>query len=95
MENHKAIKQQDYSGILGGADSFTVTGASGIGKSSSITRAIQLLTKEEIIEIEKPPVSGGFSITFFEKREYNGQGKMLDKCSCLEENIRKLSGSYG
>ena len=54
MENHKAIKQQDYSGILGGADSFTVIGASGIGKSSSITRAIQLLTKEEIIEIDKP-----------------------------------------
>ena len=45
-----------YSGILGGADSFTVIGASGIGKSSSITRAIQLLTKEEIIEIEKPNI---------------------------------------
>ena len=57
MENHKAIKQQDYSGILGGADSFTVIGASGIGKSSSITRAIQLLTKEEIIEIDKPNIN--------------------------------------
>ena len=47
-ENHRAIKQQDYSGIIGGSDSFTIIGASGIGKSSSITRAIQLLTKEEV-----------------------------------------------
>ena len=53
-ENHRAIKQQDYSGIIGGSDSFTIIGASGIGKSSSITRAIQLLTKEEVIEIEQP-----------------------------------------
>ena len=50
-ENHRAIKQQDYSGIIGGSDSFTIIGASGIGKSSSITRAIQLLTKEEVIKI--------------------------------------------
>ena len=34
-ENHRAIKQQDYSGIIGGSDSFTIIGASGIGKSSS------------------------------------------------------------
>ena len=53
-ENHKAIKQQHYSGIIGGSDSFTIIGTSGIGKSSAITRAVQLLTKEEVIEIRKP-----------------------------------------
>lgn len=53
-ENHKGIRQQEYSGIIGGSDSFTIIGASGIGKSSSITRAVQLLTTEEIIETKQP-----------------------------------------
>lgn len=53
-ENYKGIQQQEYSGIIGGSDSFTVIGASGIGKSSSITRVIQLLTAEETIELKKP-----------------------------------------
>lgn len=54
IENHKAVRQQTYNGIINGADSFTIVGTSGIGKSSSITRAIQLLSAEEIIEIKKP-----------------------------------------
>lgn len=54
MENHRAVRQQSYSGIIGGSDSFTIIGASGIGKSSAITRAIQLLTTEEVIEVKKP-----------------------------------------
>lgn len=54
MENYKAVKQQDYNGIIGGSDSFTVIGASGIGKSSAISRAVQLLTKEDVIEVDKP-----------------------------------------
>ena len=53
-ENHRATRQQEYSGILGGSDSFTIIGASGIGKSSSITRIVQLLTSEEIIEVKNP-----------------------------------------
>ena len=53
-ENHRATRQQEYSGILGGSDSFTIIGASGIGKSSSITRTVQLLTSEEIIEVKNP-----------------------------------------
>ena len=54
LENHRAILQQEYSGILGGSDSFTIIGASGIGKSSSISRAVQLLTKEPVIEMDNP-----------------------------------------
>ena len=53
-ENHKAICKQDYNGILGGADSFTVIGLSGIGKSSAINRAIDQITATGIIETKEP-----------------------------------------
>lgn len=53
-ENHKAIKAEAYEGIIGGSDSFTIIGCSGIGKSSAISRAITLLTENRMIEIEKP-----------------------------------------
>lgn len=38
---------------MGGSDSFTIIGTSGIGKSSAISRAINLITENRIIEIEK------------------------------------------
>lgn len=53
-ENFKAIKQQEYNGIMGGSDSFTIIGTSGIGKSSAISRTISLIAENRIIEIEKP-----------------------------------------
>lgn len=53
-ENYKYICQKECSGILGGADSFTITGISGLGKSSAITRAIDLITAKGVIEVEKP-----------------------------------------
>lgn len=53
-ENHKRIQNQDYRGIIGGSDSFTIIGTSGIGKSSAISRAIELITESKIIEIEEP-----------------------------------------
>lgn len=53
-ENYRAIQQQSYSGILGGSDSFTIIGTSGIGKSSAISRAISLITENRIIEVDKP-----------------------------------------
>lgn len=53
-ENYKAIQQQSYSGILGGSDSFTIIGTSGIGKSSAISRAISQITENRIIETDKP-----------------------------------------
>ena len=53
-ENYKAIQEQTYSGIIGGSDSFTIIGASGIGKSSAVSRTMQLLSASEIIEIKKP-----------------------------------------
>lgn len=49
-ENYKAIQQQAYNGILGGSDSFTIIGTSGIGKSSAISRAISVIAENRIIE---------------------------------------------
>ena len=48
-ENFKAMQGLNYSGIIGGSDSFTIIGASGIGKSSAISRSITLITENKII----------------------------------------------
>lgn len=53
-QNYRAVIQQEYSGIMGGSDSFTIIGASGIGKSSAISRAISLITENEVIAVENP-----------------------------------------
>lgn len=53
-QNYKAIRQQGYNSILGGSDSFTIIGISGIGKSTAINRAIELITTNGIIEIDEP-----------------------------------------
>ena len=53
-QNFKAIMQQEYSGIMGGSDSFTIIGPSGLGKSTAISRAITLITENRIIEVENP-----------------------------------------
>ncbi len=58
-ENGKRIKNIDssvygYQGIVGGSDSFTIIGSSGIGKSSAISRAISIATENRVIEIDKP-----------------------------------------
>ena len=49
-ENHKRIIQRESNSILGGADSFTIVGMSGIGKSTAINRAIELITEKGILE---------------------------------------------
>lgn len=56
-ENFKAIQQKLYNGgIIGGSDSFSIIGNSGIGKSATINRAIELMTHSAIIESENPYV---------------------------------------
>ena len=49
-ENHKRICQRESNSILGGADSFTIVGSSGIGKSTAINHAIDLITEQGLIE---------------------------------------------
>ena len=53
-QNRKAVLQQEYGGILGGSDSFTIIGTSGIGKSSAINRAIYLITQNRVVQSEDP-----------------------------------------
>ena len=53
-ENQKAIRQQAYTGIIGGSDSFTIIGASGIGKSTAISRALDLITANGVMEQNNP-----------------------------------------
>ena len=51
--NNKTDNQQ-YEGIIGGSDSFTIIGASGIGKTSTISRALNLIEADHVIEIGQP-----------------------------------------
>lgn len=51
IANHVDYKN---GGIVGGSDSFTIIGAAGIGKSASISRTINLISNNRIIEINKP-----------------------------------------
>lgn len=53
-ENFKTIKGRKGNGIIGGSDSFTIIGESGIGKSSTIQQAIHLLAPKKVIEIQSP-----------------------------------------
>ena len=53
-ENVKGIRNQRWQGIIGGSDSFTIIGASGIGKSSAVYRSLGLIMEQEIIEVSNP-----------------------------------------
>ena len=53
-ENQRGIRGGRCRGILGGSDSFTILGASGIGKSSAVFRAIDLIMTKKVKEIEEP-----------------------------------------
>ena len=53
-QNFMAVRQREHSVILGGSDSFTILGVSGIGKSSAVGRAIDLISSGGIIETTSP-----------------------------------------
>ena len=55
-ENYKAVHQKSYQGIIGGSDSFTIIGCSGIGKSSSISRAVDLITDKSFVEFNNTKI---------------------------------------
>ena len=50
----KKVMHERYHGIIGGADSLSIIGSSGIGKTSAIQKALDLISGGQIIEIEKP-----------------------------------------
>lgn len=56
-ENYRAMKKHtEYRGIIGGSDSFTIVGTSGIGKSSAIQRAVELIMEKGILEYENSKI---------------------------------------
>ncbi|MBQ7065289.1 MAG: ATP-binding protein [Lachnospiraceae bacterium] len=46
--------EPSFGGIIAGTDSFSVIGNSGIGKSSAISKAVQLMGGEDVIEMDNP-----------------------------------------
>ena len=55
-QNHHAIMRRENRGIIGGSDSFSIVGCSGIGKSSAINRAISIITDNRMIDIKNPAI---------------------------------------
>lgn len=53
-ENHKKIQGLGHNSILGGSDSFSIIGKSGIGKSTAIAKAIEISGGMEVITLQKP-----------------------------------------
>ena len=55
-ENSRMIRSKSYESIIGGSDSFTIIGESGIGKSSAVSRVVNLLADSPVIEINNAKV---------------------------------------
>lgn len=56
-ENHKKIQGFSHNSILGGCDSFSIIGKSGIGKSTAIAKSIELSGGMEVISLKNPYVN--------------------------------------
>lgn len=50
-ENQKIIKGKEFSSIIGGSDSFTIIGDSGIGKSATVSRIIDIISGQRVIDL--------------------------------------------
>lgn len=50
-ENQKIIKGKEFSSIIGGSDSFTIIGDSGIGKSATVSRVIDVISGQRVIDL--------------------------------------------
>ena len=50
-ENQKIIKGKEFSSIIGGSDSFTIIGDSGIGKSATVSRVIDMISGQRVIDL--------------------------------------------
>ena len=55
-ENSKTLRSQSYESIIGGSDSFTLIGPSGVGKSSAVSRVVNILAESPVIEINNSKV---------------------------------------
>lgn len=46
--------EPSFDGVIGGSDSFSIIGCSGIGKTTALSKAVHLMGGENIIEMESP-----------------------------------------
>ena len=53
-QNHRRIQGLNYNSVLGGADSFSIIGPSGIGKSTALAKSITLSGGEQVIMTQHP-----------------------------------------
>lgn len=53
-QNYRRLQGMSYNSVLGGADSFSIIGPSGIGKSTALAKSIALSGGEEIIVTREP-----------------------------------------
>lgn len=53
-QNHRRIQGLKYNSVLGGADSFSIIGPSGIGKSTALAKSIALSGGEQAIITDRP-----------------------------------------
>lgn len=53
-QDHRRIQGLNYNSVLGGSDSFSVIGPSGIGKSTALAKSIALSGGERIITTNNP-----------------------------------------
>ena len=53
-DNYRATKRLQRHGIIGGLDSFRLTGNPGVGKTSAVQRCIEVITHEKTIMTKKP-----------------------------------------
>lgn len=53
-QNHRRIQGLNYNSVLGGVDSFSIIGPSGIGKSTALAKSIALSGGEQIIMTNNP-----------------------------------------
>lgn len=53
-ENHRKMQGLGHNSILGGSDSFSIIGKSGIGKSTAIAKAIEIAGGMEVITLQNP-----------------------------------------
>ncbi len=53
-QNHRRLQGLSYHSVLGGADSFSIIGPSGIGKSTALAKSIALAGGEGIIITKEP-----------------------------------------
>jgi len=50
-ENQKIMKGKEFTSIIGGSDSFTIIGDSGIGKSATVSRVIDMISSQYVIDL--------------------------------------------